>query len=106
MLQLHRTGKQTSTPEIVVFRDADVVESGIGESPAAVADRTIGRAVEQRESTLGGGTDRRFVAANPAVEWRVTRHDRAFERGQRLLDLFSRYAAIGERGIKSRDITG
>src|SRR5207342_21167 len=54
-------------------RGTDVVKLVVGEPPAVVAGDAGGLAVEQRKAALGGGTDRRLVTGDPAVERRYRR---------------------------------
>jgi len=65
-----------------------------------MARRTIGFAVEQSEAAFGRNADRPFFAADPAIEWRIVRYDRAFESRQCLLEFRHRDVAFAEAASK------
>src|SRR6185312_16660970 len=80
VLQFNRCRKQLSSTDIVTGRGADVMERGVGERPAAVTSSAMRLADEQIEPAFGRGIYGRVVAFDPAVEWRLARHNGALER--------------------------
>jgi len=104
---LGRRQAQHRAAAAILARQADVVERGVGEGPAAVAIAALGLAGKQVEARDLVGAQRVRVAVDPAVEPRRRRHQRALERGERLGEVLGRHARIvRERGRERARVGG
>jgi hypothetical protein len=84
---------------LVLRLDADVMEPVIGEAPAAVACRAIGRRIEQNKAPFGILADGGLIPVDPAVEGCRSRNNCSFVIGDRLGDGIDgdRFSGIGAR---------
>ena len=101
VLHLDDAGHELSAADILA-READILETVIGEIPALMTCRALSLAVEQRKPAFGVFGNGLLVALDPGVERRAFGHDRPLVSRDGLGERLGLHAFIWKCGGEQR----